>query len=367
MAGPGELLAMTQVLIRREGALGRLTLNRPEALNALSPAMIRALAAALDAWERDDEVAAVLLDGAGTRGLCAGGDVRFLYDDRGGHASAVLLAEEYRLDAQIAHYPKPYVSVMDGLVMGGGVGISAHGSVRVVTERTRLAMPEVGIGNVPDVGGTHILAHAPGELGTHAALTGARLTGADAIACGLADLLVPAERLPDLAAALGKTGDPATVTQFAVDPGRAPLAADRDWIDACYATNDALETVRRLRAHDHNEPADAIEAASPIAVVLTLRALRAARGGTLEQALEREYALLRACVRWPDFREGVRAKLIDRDGAPSWDPPTLAAVTDEVIDRFLDALRPDDPALWPQGTGDSAVASSTSATSLHQP
>jgi len=128
---------VTQVLVRREGALGRLTLNRPEALNALSPAMIRALAAALDAWERDDEVAAVLLDGAGTRGLCAGGDVRFLYDDRGGHASAVLLAEEYRLDARIARYPKPYVAVMDGLVMGGGVGVSAHGSVRVVTERTR--------------------------------------------------------------------------------------------------------------------------------------------------------------------------------------------------------------------------------------
>ena len=154
---------MTQVLVRREGALGRLTLNRPEALNALSPAMIRALAAALDAWESDDEVAAVLLDGAGTRGLCAGGDVRFLYDDRGGHASAVLLAEEYRLDARIARYPKPYVAVMDGLVMGGGVGVSAHGSVRVVTERTRLAMPEVGIGNVPDVGGTYQLAHAPGS------------------------------------------------------------------------------------------------------------------------------------------------------------------------------------------------------------
>jgi enoyl-CoA hydratase/carnithine racemase len=189
------MLAMTKVLIRREGALGRLTLNRPEALNALSPAMIRALAAALDAWESDDEVAAVLLDGAGTRGLCAGGDVRFLYDDRGGHASAVLLAEEYRLDARIAHYPKPYVAVMDGLVMGGGVGISAHGSVRVVTERTQLAMPEVGIGNVPDVGSTHMLAHAPGELGTHAALTGAWLTGGDAIARGLADVLVPAERL----------------------------------------------------------------------------------------------------------------------------------------------------------------------------
>ena len=338
---------MTQVLVRREGVLGRLTLNRPEALNALGSEMIRALAAGLAAWAHDDEVVAVLLDGAGTRGLCAGGDVRFLYGDRGGHASAVLLAEEYRLDARIARYPKPYVALMDGLVMGGGVGVSAHGSVRVVTKRTQVAMPEVAIGNVPDVGGTHLLAHAPGELGTHAALTGAWLTGADAIACGLADLLVPSRRLPDLVAALGASGDPATVAEFAVDPGPSSLAADRDWIDACYGADDASEIVRRLRADGRTQPADAIDAASPIAVVLTLRALRAARGGTLEQALEREYALLRACLRGPDFREGVRAKLIDRDGAPRWNPPTLAAVTDEVIDRFFAALRPDDPVLWP--------------------
>ncbi len=341
---------MTQVLVRREGALGRLTLNRPEALNALNLAMIRALATALDAWEHDERVTAVLLDGAGDRGLCAGGDVRFLYDDRGGHASAVLLAEEYRLDMKIARYPKPYVALMDGLVMGGGVGISAHGAVRVVTERTRLAMPEVGIGNVPDVGGTHLLARAPGELGTHAALTGARLTGADAIACGLADVLVPGDRLPDLTAALGRSGDPATATRFSVDPGPSPLAAGRDWIDACYSADGAVEIVRRLRAGGRAEPADAIEAASPIAVVLTLQALRAARGGTLAQALEREYALLRACVRGPDFREGVRTKLIDRGGAPRWDPPTLAAVTDEVIDRFRAALRSDDPILWPSSS-----------------
>jgi enoyl-CoA hydratase len=357
---------MAQVLVRREGALGRLTLNRPEALNALGPAMIRALADALEAWEHDDEVSAVLLDGAGTRGLCAGGDVRFLYEDRGGHASAVLLAEEYRLDARIARYPKPYVAVMDGLVMGGGVGISAHGSVRVVTERTRLAMPEAGIGNVPDVGGTHLLARAPGELGTHAALTGARLTGADAIACGLADVLVPAGRLSGLPAALAQTGDPAAVAGFTVDPGPSPLAAGRDWIDECYRAADAIEIVRRLRARGRAGPADAIEAASPIAVVLTLRALRAARGGTLEQALEREYALLRACVRWPDFAEGVRAKLIDRDGAPRWDPPTLAAVTDEVIGRVLAALRPDDPVLWPSDGG-GAVTSSAPASSFGQP
>src|SRR5689334_19542968 len=191
--------------------------------------MIRALTAALDDWEHDDQVRAVLLDGAGTRGLCAGGDVRFLYADRGGPASAVLLAEEYRLNARIAHYPKPYVALMDGLVMGGGVGVSAHGSVRVVTERTQIAMPEVGIGNVPDIGATHLLAQAPGELGTHAALTGARLTGADAVACGLADLLVPAHRLPHLVAALGARGDPASVAEFALDPGPSPLVADRDW------------------------------------------------------------------------------------------------------------------------------------------
>jgi hypothetical protein len=146
LAGREGSLAMTEVLVGREGVLGRLTLNRPEALNALGPAMIRALAAALAAWKHDDEVTAVLLDGAGTRGLCAGGDIRFLYGDRGGHASAVLLAEEYRLDARITRYPKPYIALMDGLVMGGGVGVSAHGSVRVVTERTRLAMPEVAIG-----------------------------------------------------------------------------------------------------------------------------------------------------------------------------------------------------------------------------
>lgn len=357
---------MSQVLVRREGALGRLTLNRPEALNALGPVMIRALAATLDTWEHDDEITVVLLDGAGTRGLCAGGDVRFLYQDRGGHASAVLLAEEYRLDARIARYPKPYIALMDGLVMGGGVGISAHGSVRVVTERTRLAVPEVRIGNVPDVGGTHLLAGAPGELGTHAALTGARLTGADAIACGLADVLIPAERLPDLPAALSTTGDPATVREFTVDPGPSPLVAERAWIDDCYSADDAIEIVRRLRADGRTEPAAAIETASPIAVVLTLRALRAARGGLLEHALEREYALLRACLRWRDFREGVRATLIDRDGAPHWNPPTLAAVTDEVVDRFLAALRPDDPVLWSQQSG-GGVASSLSARSFGKP
>jgi enoyl-CoA hydratase len=348
------------VLVRREGALGRLTLNRPAQLNAIDLPMVRAIAVALDAWEHDDRVAAVLLDGAGTRGLCAGGDVRFLYDDaaRGGHGFAVLLAEEYRLDARIARYPKPYVALMDGVVMGGGVGVSAHGSVRVVTERTVLAMPEVSIGYVPDVGGTYLLARAPGELGTHAALSGARLNGADAIACGLADVLVPSAELPELTATLASAHERhsrphpldegavrAVVTARAVDPGPSALAGDRAWIDACYAGDDVAGIVERLRAGGHGDTADRIVAQSPIALVLTLRALRAAGGLDLEQCLEQEYVLTRAAVRWPDFTEGVRTRLVDRAGVPRWHPPTLAGVTDEVVAEFLRGARPDDPPL----------------------
>jgi enoyl-CoA hydratase len=349
-----------QVLVRREGALGRLTLNRPEALNALTLPMIRAMAAALDGWEADGGVLVVLLDGAGERGLCAGGDVRFLYDDaaRGARGFATLLAEEYRLDARIARYPKPYVALMDGVVMGGGVGLSAHGDVRVATERTMLAMPEVSIGYVPDVGGTWLLARAPGELGTHVALAGVRLSGADAIACGLADVLVPSERLPDLVAALARArerrvrelGVPvravrAVVEGFAVEPGASALAADREWIDACYGADDVAEIVRRLRAAGRDATADAIAAQSPIALVLTLRALRAARDRTLGQALHEEYRLSRASVRWPDFTEGVRARLVDRDGAPRWTPASLSGVTDEVVTAFLRGARADDPPL----------------------
>jgi enoyl-CoA hydratase len=410
----------TELLVGRDGPLGRLTLNRPAQLNAITLPMVRAMAAALDDWENDPEVAAVVLDGAGTRGLCAGGDVRFLYDDvaRGGRAFPVLLAAEYRLDARVARYPKPYLALMDGVVMGGGVGVSAHGSVRVVTERTTLAMPEVSIGYVPDVGGTWLLARAPGELGTHVALSGARLSGAEAIACGLADVLVPSGRLPDLVGALatalaattaatgrsapgaaadtaaagtaGTTtagaaaaravgeergrrtgcagsavGAPAVgprpvrahagdagvravraVTDgFTVDPGQPGLLADRGWIDECYSADTVPEILARLRAAGRDPTADAIEAQSPVALVLTLQALRAARRMTLEQALAQEYALTRAAVRWPDFAEGVRARLLDRGGTPRWTPPTLDEVTDEVVAAFLGGARPDDPPL----------------------
>ncbi|MCE3551746.1 3-hydroxyisobutyryl-CoA hydrolase [Pseudonocardia sp. RS11V-5] len=342
------------VLVRRQGPVGRLTLDRPGALNALTAGMIHTLLGTLEGWAEDPAVAAVVVDGAGPKGLCAGGDVRFLVDDARdpasrGRAGAAMLAEEYRLDALVARYPKPYVALMDGVVMGGGVGISAHGSVRVVTERTMLAMPEVTIGYVPDVGGTWLLSHTPGELGTHVALTSARLGAAEAIACGLADRQVPSDRHSELVDALVAGGDPAEVVDaLAVDPGPAPLLADRGWIDACYGADTVPGILAALRQCDEpgaRKAADAIGRAAPLALVMTLRALRAARAATVEEALSAEYVTSRCSMRWPDFPEGVRALLVDRDGAPRWSPPTLDEVTGEVVERFLAGALDTDPEL----------------------
>ncbi|MBM4569359.1 enoyl-CoA hydratase/isomerase family protein, partial [Rhodococcus hoagii] len=193
-----------EVLVERVGALGRITLNRPKAINALNHAMVRSMAAALLEWADDDAVDAVLLTGAGERGLCAGGDIVSIYHDArdGGSGSKDFWRDEYVLNAAIARYRKPYVAIMDGIVMGGGVGVSAHGNVRVVTERSTIGMPEVGIGFVPDVGGTYLLSRAPGELGTHVALTTARMSAGDAIACGFADHFVPSDRVGEFEQAL---------------------------------------------------------------------------------------------------------------------------------------------------------------------
>lgn len=213
----GGALETEDVLFERRGHLGIVTLNRPKAANALNDGMVKAMLRQLTAWADDDAVATVLVRGAGDRGLCAGGDIVAIYKDmlHGGTATADFWADEYRLNALISHYPKPYVAFMDGLVLGGGVGVSAHGSVRVVTERTRTGMPETTIGFVPDVGGTLLLSRSPGEAGTHAALTGAHLSGADALFLGLADHFVPSGNLPALAEALESSTAEAAVERFA--------------------------------------------------------------------------------------------------------------------------------------------------------
>ncbi len=337
------------VLLTTEGRTGHLTLNRPQALNALTHEMVQRIDEALSAWEHDPAVETVVITGAGERGLCAGGDIRAIYEDArsGGTASPAFWRDEYRLNARIARYPKPYVALMDGIVMGGGVGVSAHGSVRIVTERSRVAMPETGIGFVPDVGGTYLLGLAPGELGTHLALTGTPVGAADALLCGLADHFVPADLLPRLLADLATTGVWETLERYVRQPPPGALAEQRAWIDSCYRTDTVEEIVSRLRAHpsaDAAQAAETLAAKSPTALKVTLAALRRARRlGPLERVLEQEHRVSCAALSSYDLVEGIRAQVIDKDRAPKWSPGTLAEVGDADVDRFFAAPEPSLP------------------------
>ncbi len=320
------------MLFRIEGAVAHIVLNRPRAMNALTYPMITSITDALTRWTLDDSVEIVLLTGAGDRGLCAGGDIVSLYRDLtgGGEGAATFWADEYRLDALIACCTKPFVAIMDGVVLGGGVGISAHASVRIVTERTKIGMPEVGIGFVPDVGGTWVLSRAPGELGTHLALTGGTATGADAIAIGLADHLVESARIGEFVEALASLSVTEAIERFATEPPASDLLAARGWIDGCYASDDAAEIVASLAASgeaDARAAASVILVRSPTAVSITLASLRRARAFTsLEQALDQEFRVSLRLAAGTEVTEGIRAQVIDKDRQPKWSPATLDRV-----------------------------------------
>ncbi|GAB3298586.1 enoyl-CoA hydratase/isomerase family protein [Parasphingorhabdus pacifica] len=333
----------SEILLEERGALGRITLNRPKAINSLTLGMVREMSAALEQWRADDRIQVVLIDGAGERGLCAGGDVRAIYDAAKAGDETVpetFWSEEYRLNAVLPHYPKPIVSIMDGICMGGGVGIAAHDSHRVVTERSKIGMPEVGIGFVPDVGGTFLLSRTPGELGTHAALTGAPISGADAIECGLADHYVPSDKLEAMVDRLATADVDAVLREFSERPPAANLAGHREWIDAAYSANTVEDILERLRARPEQEARDAAEmisTKSPLSLKLTLCSLRS-RPETLEAALDQEYRVSLACVRIGDFVEGVRATLVDKDRDPKWQAERLEDVEPELIDKFFAPL-----------------------------
>ena len=322
------------MLFRIEGTVAHIVLNRPRAMNALTYPMITAITDALTHWSADDSVEIVLLTGTGDRALCAGGDIVSLYRDltEGGEGAATFWADEYRLDALIARYAKPFVAIMDGVVLGGGVGISAHASVRIVTERTKIGMPEVGIGFVPDVGGTWLLSRAPGELGTHLALTGGTATGADAIAIGLADHFVESARLGELVEALAALSVTEAIERCATEPPASDLLAARRWIDGCYASDDAAEIVASLAASgeaDARAAASVILVRSPTAVSITLASLRRARAFTsLEQALDQEFRVSLRLAAGTEVTEGIRAQVIDKDRQPKWSPATLYEVGD---------------------------------------
>jgi enoyl-CoA hydratase len=343
------------LIVRREGGAGVIRLNRPKAINAMTLEMSLGIDAALDRFETDPEVGVIVLEGAGERGLCAGGDIRGLYESSrvGGDLGKVFWRQEYIMNARIAKYPKPYVAFMDGLVMGGGVGLSAHASHRIVTDRTKLAMPEVGLGFFPDVGGTWLLSHAPGEIGTYFALTGQTMNGPDAIHARFADAVVPAAKWPDLREALTMLRAGATAADVSkiingcgTGETAGPVAAMQAKIDALFAF-DRMEDIVAALEHDGSEFAQAtlktLGEKSPRGMVVTLKLLRLAREArSLEDCLVREYRAALEVFRSDDFREGVRAAVIDKDRNPKWSPPRIEDVTPGMVAPYFAEIGADE-------------------------
>ena len=343
------------VIARREGSAGIIRLNRPKAINAMTLEMSESIDRALDQFEADPAVAVVVLEGAGERGLCAGGDIRGLYESScaGGDLGARFWRQEYIMNARIGRYPKPYVAFMDGLVMGGGVGLSGHGSNRVVTERTKLAMPEVGLGFFPDVGGTWLLSRSPGEIGTYFGLTGQTMNGPDAIHARFADAVVPSASLPLLRETLTRIRPgtnsaevQALIDKLATGETGGPVAAKRAQIDAWFA-HDRMEDVVAALTQDGSELAQAtlktLGEKSPRGMVVTLKLLRLARQArTLEECLVREYRAALEVFRSDDFREGVRAAVIDKDRNPTWSPPRIEDVTPAMVAPYFAEIGADE-------------------------
>ena len=329
------------VLVTVDRGIGLISLNRPKAINSLTHPMVSAISQVLTTWRDDDDVRAVVLSGEGERGLCAGGDIVAVYNSARGDQdlNRTFWWDEYVMNGYIARYPKPYISLMDGIVMGGGVGVSAHGSHRIVTDTTKMAMPEVGIGFIPDVGGTYILSRAPGLLGLHAALTGAPFGAGDAIAMGFADHYVPHDRLGDFKNAIVADGIDAALASHATEPPASDLLAQRQWIDECFAGETVEDIVAALRGHDAgpaNDAANLIMTRSPVSLSVALEAVRrAAKLDTLEDVLRQEYRTSCGSLRSHDLVEGIRAQVIDKDRNPKWSPASLAAVTPADVEAYF--------------------------------
>ena len=337
------------------GGLARITLNRPTSLNALTLGMVSAIGSRLADWARDDDVRAVLIDAAG-RAFCAGGDVRALAEATpDGRLRADFYRQEYALNHLIFTYPKPYISFLDGVVMGGGAGISVHGTHRVATEATVFAMPETAIGFFPDVGGSFFLPRLPGRIGLYLGLTGARLGPADVLSCGLATHYVPSAAFCQVAQSLFRARSPDDVESIldeaAIDPGPATLPSNRAAIERCFAAESVAGIGEALRSEAGNWARDTragIAAAAPFSLCVTHRlfASRIDLGETREaafgEAMRREYRLSQRLVARPDFREGVRAMLVDKDRAAKWSPARVEDVNHAEVAACFTSLGEDD-------------------------
>ncbi|WP_413873782.1 enoyl-CoA hydratase/isomerase family protein [Albidovulum sp.] len=340
---------MDDILIRKEGCAGRITLNRPQALNALTYAMCLEIDRALIAWAGDPEVALVLIDAAGERAFCAGGDIAEMYASgrRGDFGyGRRFWADEYRMNARIADYPKPVVSFLQGFTMGGGVGVGCHGSHRIVGESAQVAMPECGIGLVPDVGGSFLLATAPGHLGEYLGTTGTRMGPADAILAGFADRFVPEANWPALKARLVGTGDAGAVEAAAREVPEGRLAALRPEVDALFAGATLADIAGTLAFAGTPFAADALAAlsrAAPLSAACTVEMVRRLRGrATMRAALALEYRFTFRSMEHADFIEGIRAAIIDKDRNPRWCHAGPRTVPAEDVERMLAPLGADE-------------------------
>jgi enoyl-CoA hydratase len=343
-AGVGE----AEVLVRVEGRVGRLTLNRPKALHALTTEMCRRMTAALLAWQADPAVQLVMIDHSGERGFCAGGDIRMLYESAAadGRLAREFFFTEYRLNELMFRYPKPVIAFLDGVTMGGGVGISRPARFRVATERTTFAMPETGVGLFPDVGGGWYLPRMPDHIGLWLAMTGAKLKAADCELVGVASDYVESARLPELKAAIVE--DPAAVerllTEFEGDPGRPSIAQHQDEIAKIFSLPSVEAIMAALEAADSDwarEQLAILGEKSPQTIKVAFRQLQ--RGGLAKSFADNmamEYRIAVRVVSRHDFREGVRAIIIEKDNAPRWNPASLDAVGEGLIDKIFAPLPP---------------------------
>lgn len=346
-----------EIRFSTDGGLATVELTRPKALNALTYGMVKEMAAKLDDWEHDDAIGAVVIKGEGEKAFCAGGDVRAVWksvveenDGKPSDLSKHFFFDEYRLNHQIHAFSKPFVALLDGVTMGGGVGVSIHGSHRIATERLMFAMPETGIGLFPDVGGGWFLPRLPGETGTYLALTGARLDAAGACALGITTHFVPSSRLEgfeaQLATAIGG-GSPAraavndVLERLAEPAGDDPLAGNRAVIDGCFKANTVEEIIDALSADGSDfaaEIRDILLAKSPTSLKISLELMRRGReASNLADVLLLEYRLSQACMAGHDYYEGIRAVLVDKDHAPKWQPAALDAVGRDIVAKHFEA------------------------------
>ena len=321
------MIEAKQVIVERRGSAGWLILNRPQALNALNLEMVDEISAALDQFERDARVERVVVSGAGERAFCAGGDIRWLYErGRAGDyaVQSAFFRAEYMLNARIKRFPKPYVSLIDGIVMGGGVGVSLHGAHRVVSEKAAFAMPEVGIGFFPDVGATFALPSLPHRFGVAFAATGLRAKAADMAALGLATAYVESRRLAALSEALQSPGDTgALIGEFACAPPPSPLLAEAAKVETAFAQADAASIAATLTADGSDFARALVEmmaAKSPTSIAIALRQMQIGESLSFEAAMQVEFRIVTRICRAHDFYEGVRAAIVDKDNRPHWRP-----------------------------------------------